>query len=930
MAPKKNKDAGKKSKGDDFMKQMGLLGPGDDSDDEIDLEAELLKLGGSIDSPKSRKPKKKEPMVDVDSLHAMASSIATDIGSDEELSGEDDDFLAELEALGSGEEGEDEASVSPPKQQAKKPSAESQRPAMKAPTGQKPVAAAIATAAVEKVKLKATSTEVPSTKPSPVSATKPIAVSTAELPSTSSTTTLATSENKLVMLRQRRAQYNNAAVKSKQSGDETLARKYIRIRKDFDKIIEAVQSGQDVDLSNMPPAPPEVAPSQQTPVKPAAPRAEPSTSAVTEKPEESIPDEKPEALSPGDTIASLQARLEKYKESEAQAKEQENSSKARRMGRIVKQYTDAIKATKAGRNFEYAELPVPPGFGPLAAPVASAKPTGVKAPAQSSGVKAPAQPSSAVPSPVQSQPAPAESRPQCVPVQGQSQASPDKKMPDTATKSSEADSVKHKSLKRQATLSIQGKQLDVLQQRHSQYKQAALEAKKHDDMELAKKYMRIAKGMNPMIQAATNGLPVDMAQIPPEPAGTHDTGYVVVDESEIAEVGDEARTEEFAKIVKQLQEQIKTSSDNAIHFKALGDVKNSCVFETYEQNSRKDLDAVQNALRHNDPPPKYHYETRQYTIVKVNTDLGDSDLQLNIVKGIQFPLPPEIKAANDLDTQIFYEFAWPQDAVQKGHSEYARHSDNPEYNHIAMLKIDRRSKSMLRMFKSRKLKLEIFYRRGFLKSDRHFASVSIKLDKLESAATVHESFDLLDTNARKEVGGKLEVILRLREPLVNKQVEVMKDRWLVIDQFVRLNKPVHKDAAPKQTTERLATSVSQQVSNVKLQSLQVLRYEKKELDARIRQLSTGGQISQTDLQKLTQKSSEMADQIDGINMMFKRNQLSQHDYIQVLTQIHGGYAKAMQQAAQAGDRRRQQILGAKKDIVHREIREMQGRALGKS
>lgn len=67
--------------------------------------------------------------------------------------------------------------------------------------------------------------------------------------------------------------------------------------------------------------------------------------------------------------------------------------------------------------------------------------------------------------------------------------------------------------KRQASLSIQEKQLGMLKQRQLEYKKAALAAKTHDDKELALKYMRIIKGMNPMIHAATNGLPVDMGQV---------------------------------------------------------------------------------------------------------------------------------------------------------------------------------------------------------------------------------------------------------------------------------------------------------------------------------------------------------------------------------------------------------------------------------
>jgi len=38
---------------------------------------------------------------------------------------------------------------------------------------------------------------------------------------------------------------------------------------------------------------------------------------------------------------------------------------------------------------------------------------------------------------------------------------------------------------------------------------------------------------------------------------------------------------------------------------------------------------------------------------------------------------------------------------------------------------------------------------------------------------------------RKAVGGKLEVKVRVREPFVTKQVEEVKEKWLIIDQFER-------------------------------------------------------------------------------------------------------------------------------------------------
>lgn len=65
--------------------------------------------------------------------------------------------------------------------------------------------------------------------------------------------------------------------------------------------------------------------------------------------------------------------------------------------------------------------------------------------------------------------------------------------------------------------------------------------------------------------------------MPPPPTQAHQTGYVVVDASELADVTPEERIAEFEKIITELKTQIKSSSDNAIHFKALGDVKQAFV-----------------------------------------------------------------------------------------------------------------------------------------------------------------------------------------------------------------------------------------------------------------------------------------------------------------------------------------------------------------
>lgn len=56
----------------------------------------------------------------------------------------------------------------------------------------------------------------------------------------------------LGMLKTRKEQYKIAALKYKTLGDKTMAIGYIKISKQFESVIQAVENGQPVDLSRMP------------------------------------------------------------------------------------------------------------------------------------------------------------------------------------------------------------------------------------------------------------------------------------------------------------------------------------------------------------------------------------------------------------------------------------------------------------------------------------------------------------------------------------------------------------------------------------------------------------------------------------------------------------------------------------------------------
>ncbi|KAK3706678.1 hypothetical protein RRG08_009313 [Elysia crispata] len=553
---------------------------------------------------------------------------------------------------------------------------------------------------------------------------------------------------------ERRDQYRKAAMMAKRNGDMAKAGSYVKIFKQFEAVIQAIDEGKEVDLSKMPPPPSEFSgeavhmvsnpqpsvPVQRVSQQAAGEEAEPDLPSMSAEEEKSMFNA-PEA--PQSVMEALTQRLDKYKSTESSAKAAGEGSKARRMGRIVKQYEDAIKLHRAGKMVDFEELPTPPGFGPI--------PVGTPAPAPA---------------------------PQDPPRPGPSQAAGGA----SAAATARPQPIQRQNTGRKSMHSRQEQQLAFLKERLSEFKQAAMQAKKNHDLELAKQYIRMMKGMEPMIDACESGLPVDLAQVPPSPIGADDAEdkFVVVSAEDCQPTGD--REEVFKNLQTDLVRQIRLCVANAQHYQKLGDVPAAAKFQKLEQNCRRDLESLKSAYRHADPAPRFHYETRSFSMVQSNTELGDADMELTIVRGIQYKLPSGY-SEKDMDTSVKYEFAFPTDEPQTGGTGTVKDTVNPEYNETFRLQINRKSKGLFRYIERKGIKLEIFIKRGFFKGDKLLGTVNVKLQSLENKCTIHDSYDLMD--GRKTVGGKLEVKLRIRDPLKTKQVEEVKEKWLVIDQFIR-------------------------------------------------------------------------------------------------------------------------------------------------
>ncbi|XP_066474043.1 coiled-coil and C2 domain-containing protein 1A [Tiliqua scincoides] len=570
------------------------------------------------------------------------------------------------------------------------------------------------------------------------------------------------------LLQARQREYKLAALRAKQEGSIEMATKYYRIAKSLDPILESLGKGETVDLSQLPP-PPDQLPReillprvQQSPVATATPLAQ----AVT-PPAAGVSGSGDIPPPPRDMMEALQQRMERYKTAAAQAKSRGDDRKARMHERIVKQYQEAIRAHKAGKPIEFADLPVPPGFPPIQGMEPSSGDQSVVGILETAMKLANDEDEDADDakkpdlSPASSKPV-TSLQPKLPPQPG-SRAAP--AAPKAATAGKAASKVITKAQQ----------QLTFLESRKKQLMQAALRAKQQNDIEGAKQFLRQAKGLDPMIEASQNGLPVDITKVPQAPMNKED--FTLVQRHGVNVPPEMAS--QYTELVKLMRQQYEMCMNYSKQFTHLGNITETTKFEKMAEDCKKNMEILKQAHAKGFPLPKYHYEQRTFNMIKIFPELNSNDMVLSIVKGINLPAPSGV-APNDLDTFVRFEFPYPNaEEAQKDKTSVVKNSNSPEFHEQFKLFINRGHRGLKRAIQTKGIKFEVFHKGGLFKNDRVLGTTQLKLEALETACELREILELLD--GRRPTGGKLEVIIRLREPLTSQQLETTTEKWLVID-----------------------------------------------------------------------------------------------------------------------------------------------------
>lgn len=617
-----------------------------------------------------------------------------------------------------------------------------------------------------------------------------------------------------VLARQR--EYKLAAIHAKQNGEIDQAKQYYLTAKKLDAVLEAVDRDEPVNPSLLPPPPGEMVAGHRAPPPPSSSRPA-ASGAIASPAAPAAPAQVATAnLTPPSSLAeALQQRMDIYKSAAEGAKSKGDDRKARMHQRIVKQYQDAIRAHKAGRPVSLSDLPVPPGCPPLQGSEGGqqqnfigALETAMKIANQDpdaededeGGQREAAKPASRPSAHKAKSPAP--------------QAPGGPHAPKLSTKAQQ--------------------QLDFLLLRRQAFLRAALRSKQMKDMTGAAQHLRHAKGLDPMIEAAKSGLPVDITKIPSAPVSEED--YVLA-RSRTSPVSPRS-SEKYHGLLDLLRKQNEKCQGLSQQFTSMGSVSEALRFEKLSGECMKDIELLKDCYAKGHPVPKCRTEERTLNSVKIYTNLTPSDLVLYVIRGINLPAPPGV-SANDLDASVKFEFPFPSsEEAQRDKTNTVKNSNNPEFKEQFKLSINRAHRGFKRVVQSKGIKFEIIHKGGLFKTDKVVGTAHLKLEALESHCEIREIIEVMD--GRKATGGKLEVRVKIREPLSGVDLQPVTEKWIVLDPVATLSPPEkQKERAPsprsKPRHEAASRSGHSNTSppNFKLHSFSLLNYDKERLERKI-------------------------------------------------------------------------------------------------
>ncbi|KAF9353320.1 Coiled-coil and C2 domain-containing protein 1B [Mortierella sp. AD094] len=243
----------------------------------------------------------------------------------------------------------------------------------------------------------------------------------------------------------------------------------------------------------------------------------------------------------------------------------------------------------------------------------------------------------------------------------------------------------------------------------------------------------------------------------------------------------------YDMLQSQLESQINMCQTAYKHYYyQSGDLQTAVKFRSLQKTFMADLESLQSHRSHGKKAPAFHFQDVRFELeVGFYQEIGLNDLSLNIVRA--WDLSHKDVQPSDIEAYVLWDLGWPMENMAgagsgKGSTPTAKRSSKPDFNFSKTLGIQR-GMAFQRFAEKKKITFEVWHYRGLLWKDYFLGRAQLPLAALLNHSEIHEIVPLMDTSNRRSTGAKIEIQIRLQQPLLRREIVVKEEKWLVIDEF---------------------------------------------------------------------------------------------------------------------------------------------------
>ncbi|EGC29169.1 hypothetical protein DICPUDRAFT_99916 [Dictyostelium purpureum] len=199
-------------------------------------------------------------------------------------------------------------------------------------------------------------------------------------------------------------------------------------------------------------------------------------------------------------------------------------------------------------------------------------------------------------------------------------------------------------------------------------------------------------------------------------------------------------------------------------------------------------------------PPPFHFDEKTTSTEISFPDIKENEMVIKISDGV------DLSKALHGDFTISGEIPYPSPETPTKFQSNSIGLNDPNFSYTSKVQIERK-KTLQRCLEKKKMTL-VFYSTKMFFMKSVVGKCEVRMADLLTKCEFNEKVPILKDGSKKETGSFINVNIRMRTPLLQKEMKVVKERVLVLDSPITIDKspqpsqPQPQPPQPQQTQEQ--------------------------------------------------------------------------------------------------------------------------------